>query len=50
VIDAPSVTYAVRAGGGTKNNIVVGNFSEGTFSNSGGSDNTFANNYDLTPV
>lgn len=50
VIDAPSVTYAVRAGGGTKNNIVVGNFSDGSFSNAGGSDNTFANNYELTPV
>ena len=50
VIDAPSVSHAVRAFGGSKNNIVFGNFSEQAFTNGGGSDNTFANNYDLTPV
>lgn len=50
VIVAPDVDHAVRAFGGSKNNIVVGNFSDEPFTNGGGADNTFADNRELTPV
>lgn len=45
VIRSSSITYDIRANGGSQNNFIVGNYTTKAVSNGGGASNTVAGNY-----